>query len=168
MTEIQSYRVLETHPGFELRLYEPHTLVTTKVQGDLGSAGYQAFGSLASFIGGNNQKGESIAMTAPVLQKKSDTGYQVSFVMPKGILNPPAPVSSKLELEVVPELMMAAIRFSGSATEKLFFEKRQKLLELIKEQGFKTTGDPLYARYNGPWTPAFLRRNEILLPVSRA
>jgi hypothetical protein len=41
------------------------------------------------------------------------------------------------------------------------------LLTWIEERGFKQTGDPVWARYNPPFMPWFLRRNEILIPVDR-
>jgi hypothetical protein len=32
-------------------------------------------------------------------------------------------------------------------------------------QGFKPVGDPVWARYNPPFTPWFLRKNKVLIPV---
>jgi len=32
--------------------------------------------------------------------------------------------------------------------------------------GFTISGAPVWARYNAPFTPWFLRRNEILLPIA--
>jgi hypothetical protein len=37
----------------------------------------------------------------------------------------------------------------------------------IRENGLKIVGDPVWARYNPPFTLWFLRRNEILIPVTQ-
>ena len=166
MTEVQSYRVLKAHKGFEVREYDPHTLVTTWSQGDLGSSAYSAFGYLAGFIGGNNQKRQPIAMTAPVLQRESGDGFEVSFVMPAGMTDVPAPSSTALRIEHFEKSTFAALSFSGFAREALFRAKEQKLRQLLAEQGFEVVGKPRFARYNGPWTPAPLRRNEVLLEIA--
>jgi hypothetical protein len=166
VTEVQSYRVIKSLKGFEIREYDPHTLVTTWSQGDLGSSAYNAFGYLAGFIGGNNQKRQPIAMTAPVLQRESGDGFEVSFVMPAGMTDVPAPASSALRIEQFAKSTFAALSFSGFAREALFRAKEQKLRKLLAESGYEVMGMPRFARYNGPWTPGPLRRNEVLLEIA--
>ena len=168
MTEVQSYRVLKAHKGFEVREYDPHTLVTTWQAGDLGASAYNAFGYLASFIGGNNQKRQPIAMTAPVVQRESGSGFEVSFVMPSDMSDIPLPTSNTLKIEQFPSSTFAAITFSGFAREALFRAKELKLRELLAAQGYRAIGQPRFARYNGPWTPGPLRRNEVLLEIESA
>jgi hypothetical protein len=168
LTEIQAYEVLESHKGFELRSYPAHTVVSVASPGDLGAAGMGAFGYLAGYIGGRNQANQAIAMTAPVLQEKKDSGFQVSFVLPKDLQNHPLPLDPRLALETKEPSVMAAIRFSGMASDALFQRKAEELSRLCVESGFKVTSEPLFARYNGPWTPPMLRRNEVLLKVERA
>lgn len=168
MTEIQAYEVLESHAGFELRSYPSHTLVSVAAPGDLGAAGMGAFGYLAGYIGGRNLANQAIAMTAPVLQQKSGEGFQVSFVMPAAMENPPSPTDPRLELERRSPSVMAAIRFSGTANQSLFEKKAELLTALCAKAGFRVVSEPLFARYNGPWTPPMLRRNEVLLKVERA
>jgi hypothetical protein len=168
LTEIQAYEVLESLKGFELRSYPAHTIVSVAAPGDLGSAGMGAFGYLAGYIGGRNQANQAIAMTAPVLQQKKGAGFQVSFVMPEGMKNHPLPTDPRLALQTKEPSVMAAIRFSGMASETLFQRKAEQLSKLCEEAGFKVRSEPLFARYNGPWTPPMLRRNEVLLQVERA
>jgi hypothetical protein len=60
---------------------------------------------------------------------------------------------------------MAAKRFSGMASEELFERKGRKLIEELERAGYKPIGEVSYARYNGPWTPAPLRRNEVLVAL---
>ena len=130
----------------------------------MASAGNSAFGYLASYISGQNERGQQIAMTAPVLQQKTASGYEVSFVMPDDLVDPPKPRSS-LELKRVDSKLMAAIKFSGSASDELFARKAKELISSIEAAGFRAISEPLYARYNGPWTPPLLRRNEVLVEV---
>jgi hypothetical protein len=166
LTQTQRYRVLESHPGFEIREYEPHTTVSVFMTGDFGSSSYNAFGFLAGFIGGRNQAGRQIAMTAPVLQTQQGDGYWVSFVMPDNEPDPPAPNDPNLRLEKHPAMKLAAIQFSGMAKHEVFLKQQNKLKDLAGAAGFSVVGEPRYARYNGPWTPPMLRRNEVLLPVA--
>lgn len=167
MTEIQRYEVLESDRGFELRSYPAHTLVNVQSGGDFASASYGAFGYLAGYIGGRNQTGQNIAMTAPVLQEKTSAGYLVSFVLPDGMVNPPEPSDARVQLESREATVMAALRFSGPADKSLFEEKADALRQLCEKRGLRVVSEPLYARYNGPWTLPMLRRNEVLLKVSK-
>ncbi len=167
MAEIQRYKVIESHRGFEIRDYEPHTLVTKPMAGSMGSASYSAFGYLAGYIGGENEARQQIAMTAPVLQKRSGDGFDVSFVMPHDLKDAPNPVRPGMSVQKMAGGLMAAKRFSGAATDRLFESKAQALLSELASAGFEPVGEVQYARYNGPWTPPVLRRNEVLVAIKR-
>lgn len=166
MAEIQKYDVVEDLRGFQLRRYAPHALVTKPMWGSMAQAGNSAFGYLAGYISGQNDRRESIAMTAPVLQQKTDAGYEVSFVMPADLTDPPKPIPG-LVLSHIDEKLMAAIRFSGLASDDLFERKADQLVDSVRKAGFEIVSAPIYARYNGPWTPPMLRRNEVLVEVAR-
>ena len=166
MTEIQRYSVLASHSGFELRDYEPHIVVTKPMPGTMGSSSYSAFGYLAGYIGGQNQASQQIAMTAPVLQQKSGDGYDISFVMPHQMDSAPQPMYRDMRVTNMPGGTFAAKRFSGSASDALFERKAKKLLEDVQKAGLTTVGEVQYARYNGPWTPPPLRRNEVLVAIA--
>lgn len=166
MTEIQQYQVLQSLPGFELRNYADHLLVTKPMPGSMSSAGSAAFGYLARYIGGENAEQKQIAMTAPVLQRKSDAGFDVSFVMPAEMTEAPAPLRDGMRVERVAGKLVAAKSFSGAASDELFQRKAAQLMQAIEQAGFVATEQVQYARYNGPWTPPFLRRNEVLVAVA--
>ena len=165
MTKIQAYQVVEDLPGFQLRQYAPHMIVTKPMPGSLSQSGNQAFGFLADYIFGNNQAGMKIAMTAPVLQQKTKGGFEVSFVMPSDLDKPPAP-RTELLISEVPEKLMAALRFSGSASDRLFEAKSKQLLAEVTSNGYTPISEVLFARYDGPWTLPLLRRNEVLVEVT--
>jgi cystathionine beta-lyase family protein involved in aluminum resistance len=164
LTQIQRYDVVEDLNGFQLRRYEPHHLVTKPMSGSLATSGNSAFGYLAGYISGQNQSGQKIAMTAPVLQQKTATGFEVSFVMPHDLVSPPQPVGD-LKLTGVAGKLMAALQFSGSASDAMFEKKAQQLLGLLAKAAYRPVAEAMFARYNGPWTPPILRRNEVLVEV---
>ena len=77
----------------------------------------------------------------------------------------PAPNDHRIELRQEKEKTVAAIRYSGTWAKKRYEENATKLLDWISTKGWEIVGDPVWARYNPPFMPWFLRRNEILIPV---
>ena len=84
--------------------------------------------------------------------------------MPDELRDPPKPRPG-LELRSIESKLMAAIKFSGSASDELFERKAKELVSSLEAAGYRVISEPLYARYNGPWTPPLLRRNEVLVEV---
>jgi len=183
-TEEVSYTVLVKAEAFELRDYPAHVVAVTLVEGTLEEAGNKAFGRLFGYISGRNRsKGriamtapvtqepasEKIAMTAPVGQQRAAGGWLVSFAMPRSytLESLPDPEDPAVELRQVPAQRMAAVVYSGSWSERGYLQHKQQLESWIREQGYRVLGQAVWARYNGPFTPWFLRRNEILIPVER-
>jgi len=182
-TEEASYKVMKTSGAFELREYAPHIVAETVVEGDLEGAGSKAFRRLFRYISGDNmsrgtiamtapvsqeQKGEKIRMTAPVGQQRAGEKWAVSFTMPAGytLETLPVPDDPTITLRQVPARRMAAVRYSGLWSEGSYLKHRQELESWIREGGLTVAGDPVWARYNPPFTPWFMRRNEILIPVT--
>ena len=60
---------------------------------------------------------------------------------------------------------MAAIRYSGTWNRKRYEERRDLLMEWVQERRWGILGDPIWARYDPPFMPWFLRRNEVLIPL---
>lgn len=169
MTERLGFQLVRSQGSFEIRDYPQHLLVSTFEIGDLASAGNQAFRRLANYIFGGNQANQAIAMTAPVLQAKTASGYKVSFVMPAGMVyeNLPSTRDQSLAFEEVQAVRYAATSFSGLASESLFEAKAKVLAKAIQSAGLEAAGPAVYARYDGPWKPFFLRHNEVLIPLKR-
>jgi effector-binding domain-containing protein len=181
--EKAKYKVLEKDNRFEIRDYAPHILAETIVEGDLEEAGNKAFNRLFRYISGDNRSrkkvamtapvsqqpmGEKIKMTAPVGQRRVQDKWAVSFMMPSSytIETLPEPEDRNITLRQVPARRMASVRYSGFWSEKRYLEYKSKLVSWIRERGLTIVGDPIWARYNPPFTPWFLRRNEILIPIS--
>ena len=68
----------------------------------------------------------------------------------------------RLVIAEVPAQRRAAIRFSGWWSDALFRQHDATLQAWLKRNGLTPSGPPLFAYYNDPFTPGFLRRNEIL------
>jgi hypothetical protein len=103
-------------------------------------------------------------MTAPVTQKAVSSAWTIQFVMPSGydLERLPKPADPHVQLRKLPPARRAAIRFSGWWTDDLFRLKDATLLGWMEKKGLTPVGTPTFAYYNDPFTPGFLRRNEIL------
>jgi hypothetical protein len=181
------FEVLEQDEAFELRKYAPYLVAETRVEADFESAGNVAFQRLFRYISGDNttqqkiamtapvtqsrsdSRGEKIAMTAPVAQQADGTGYRVAFIVPAKytLETVPQPSDPTVEIRAVPARLVAAWRYSGRWTTANYQEHEDELRRAIAVRGLEVTGDPILARYNPPFMPWFLRRNEVLIPVKR-
>ncbi len=110
-------------------------------------------------------------MTAPVTQSGNpDDGYWVSFFMPAehALEALPTPSNGTVEIRALEGQTFAAVRYRGGWREKLYQKHLDRLMTALAESGsWKPAGEPIWARYNPPITPSFLRTNEILIPVER-
>ena len=184
MTEQQRYDVLQRFPVFEVRRYAEHLVAEVEVDGSFANAGNQAFGTLVGFISGRNSSRGSIAMTAPVVQESASTKismtspvvqapaaesgrHVVAFVMPAEFTLDTLPVPSDLRVKVrlVSAEVAAAKSFTGRWTERTYQEQLAELRTAVERAGLEVSGEPRFARFDPPWTPWFLRRNEVVLPV---
>ena len=77
----------------------------------------------------------------------------------------PKPIDERIVLKEVPGRLMASLRYSGTWSRKRYEEKRATLMALLEDRGLKPVGEPIYARYDPPFMPWFLRRNEVLVAV---
>ena len=165
----------------EFRRYAPFLIASTPMAepGDKGLR--RGFPVLAGYIFGGNTPGESLAMTAPVLQQgatgealamgapviQSPRGAQMAFVMPEGrtLDDLPAPNDSAVTLSEVSWGEVAAIRFSGAGKQERFQEAERRLRAVLAKEGRRARGPALFAQYNSPSAFPLLRRNEVLIPL---
>ena len=187
MTEEQKYTVERKFPKFEVRRYEACVLADVTVTTDFQSAGSIAFRSLIGYISGSNQPNTTIAMTSPVIQesKSGDSSTKiamtspviqessndlqiVSFVMPAGMTldDLPLPINSEVTLREMPEQSVAVSRFTGRWTENAYERQLAQFRQQLGQNEMTEIGPPRYARFDPPWTPSFLRRNEIQIPIA--
>jgi hypothetical protein len=181
--EEAKYQVVSRDKTFEIRDYASYVVAETVVDGTLEDAGNKAFSMLFRYISGENRSHGKIAMTAPVSQEPSpekikmtspvgqqriEGGWVVSFTMPASYTMEtlPTPEDPRVKLRQVAACRMAAVRYSGVWSEKRYLQYKKELESWIEKNGFRILGEPVWARYNPPFTPWFLRRNEILIPIS--
>jgi hypothetical protein len=167
------FEVIEQTDAFELRAYKPFVVAETRVDGDFDEVGSRAFRSLVSYIQGDNQGGRNLPMTAPVNQQRvggdSEVTWLFQFVMPKEYVLQmlPQPMDEGVTLRQIPARLVAARRYSGGWGEQKYRYNEQALLEALQREGLVPVGTPIFARYNAPFVPWFLRRNEVLVDVER-
>ena len=184
MTEQQRYDVLTRFPGFELRRYPAHLVAEVELDSSFTDAGNEAFGVLVAFISGRNSTRRKVAMTAPVVQEPAATkiamtspvvqepgvesGRQVvGFVMPAEFTldTLPTPSDPRITVRAIPTHVAAARTFTGRWTERIYAEQVAELQSAVADAGLAINGSPRFARFDPPWTPWFLRHNEVVLPV---
>ncbi len=181
--EEAKYTVVTAQGQFELRKYEPHILAETTVGGRFEDAGNAAFRRLFKYISGHNEQQQKLAMTSPVgqvpanqkIEMTSPVGqverggkWTVSFMLPASFTldSTPVPKDPAVVIRQVPAHHIAAVRYSGFWSERAYRRNLETLEEWVEGQDFRALGEPIWARYNPPFLPWFLRRNEILLPVA--
>ncbi len=182
-TEEPEYQVVRELAGVEVRQYAAYAVAEVVVPGPAEDAGSQAFPILSGYIFGKN-KGErkfamtapvtqaavpvKLEMTAPVTQAAAPGGFLVQFVLPKGVTaaSAPEPLDARVQLRDVSPRQVAVIRYSGFWSESNYDEHLQKLQAALRAADLTWTGEPVYSRYNAPFTPWFMRRNEIWLQLA--
>ena len=161
------YTVVRTDDVFEVRRYEPYVVAETVVNAAAEEAGNQGFRILAGYIFGQNQGARKIEMTAPVAQSATSEGYEVQFAMPREwtLETLPEPTDPRVKLRAIPARTVAVIRYSGTWSQSNYEENLKNLQDALAKAGVKWHGAAIWARYDPPWMPWFLRRNEILLEL---
>ena len=181
-TEEPAFQIVKKIGDIELRQYAGYTVAEVVVPGPASEAGSQAFPVLAGYIFGKNKGDRTLAMTAPVTQTTvpvklemtapvtqtaAPEGFVVQFVLPKGVTlaNAPEPLDTRIHLREVVSYRVAVIRYSGFWSEENYNLHLAQLQAALRAANLTWSGAPVYARYNPPFTPWFMRRNEIWLRV---
>ncbi len=180
------YRVVQELQGIEVREYAPYLVAETDVSGSREEAGNAGFRRLADYIFGKNrgakkiamtapvaqQEGARIAMTAPVSQQESpDRGpstWVIQFMIPSEYTRDtvPEPLDPNIRFKEVPARRLAVLRYSGTWSEERYLEKLAELRAAMEKEGLRAVGEPVWARYDPPFMPWFLRTNEILVELA--
>ncbi|MCU0678644.1 MAG: heme-binding protein [Candidatus Pacebacteria bacterium] len=180
--EEPSYTVLEKRDGYEIRQYDAYIVAETEVVGAFDAALRDGFRIIADYIFGNNTAKTSIAMTAPVLEQRSekiamtvpvistegaDAKRTVAFVLPSAYTldTLPQPNNDAVKLREVLSRKVAVRRFSGYATESRIEKQKAKLVAQMTADNLTMLDTPQVAQYNPPLSFPLTRRNEILVTV---
>ena len=167
--ESPKYTSQKNSGGFEIRKYREMTVVSTKKsRSNANEEKDSRFMRLFRYIDKSNDKGEKIAMTTPVFMGMQGNEGEMSFVLPRKIAAEGAPIPSSASLYIVniKPGTFAAMRFRGrSSKEKIAAKRLQEKIrnaELTVDKNAK----PIFAYYDPPWIPVFLRRNEVLIKIN--
>lgn len=177
-------QLVAEHDEFEVRRYDARIEAVVRVRArnarDASNAGFRI---LASFIFGNNEsreeiemtspvgRSQEIAMTAPVGRTRDGEQWTISFTMPKRwtMETLPRPKDSRVVIREVPEQLYAIRRFRGSPSESTIAQREVQLREWAVAEGYELSPGPsIYNRYDPPWIPPLVRRNELWVALAPA
>ncbi|MBV6631895.1 MAG: heme-binding protein [Alphaproteobacteria bacterium] len=183
-----AYEVTRTVGDVEFRQYQPSVAVQVTVAADREASSGQAFRFLFDYIRGNNggdrkiamtapvtqtptagsDLGTEIAMTTPVTQVPEAEGWSMAFFLPREFTPDTAPIPNddRIELLTVPGDERVVLRFSGRPTDERMAEREAELRAFIEAEGVQIEEPAIYAIYNAPFTPWFLRRNEVMFKIA--
>jgi len=185
--EKPEYEVVCEDGRIEYRLYAPYVVAETQVTVDrsYNSASNEGFRRLLAYITGSNtvstdiamtapvqmtmaETNEEIAMTAPVQTQEEDGALLIAFMLPSkySFADAPLPTDSRVSLRTIPSRLMAVIRYSGRWTESNRNRYESQLRDSVDAAGIEILSNAESAAYNPPFTPPFMRRNEIMFEVS--
>ena len=184
--ETPKYTVLYSDGEVEYRQYEPYLVSETIVETNSGysDAGSEGFRRLFNYISGGNTSrakiamtapverapsGAKIAMTAPVERQETPAGWRVTFMLPAEYTldTAPVPTDARVRIREVRGRLMAVLRYSGRWTEQNVATRTKQLLTAIADESLESIGDVVSAAYDPPFMPPFMRRNEVMVEVSR-
>ncbi len=162
--ETAPYEVLSKEDAFEIRQYD--AFYTAAVE-ELSLEGSRGFSQIFDYISGNNEEKKKISMTTPVINEMNKENVTTEFVMPKNysLKNLPTPTNPKVKIKKTDQMLVASVTFSGTTNDKKIRKNEQLLLDWIEKKNMKPSGNYKLARYNPPFIPPFLRRNEILIEI---
>jgi hypothetical protein len=170
MTDQVSYDVIKKIDKLEIRQYPE--VIFAVVENNINDSG---FNLLFQYISGENKTQTKISMTAPVLTSEkikmtapvvTRTNY-MAFAIPSHYSKDtvPIPKNPSIKIELQPKKLMAVLRFSGRTPEIKAQEYIQELISILKTHKIQIKGEPVLMRYNSPFTPGFLRRNEVAIEI---
>ena len=174
MVEKVKYEIIKRIDDIEFRKYPEIILAVVE-----GNNDNSEFGLLFDYISGNNKSQEKIEMTAPVITPENrpekikmtapvitQSNY-MAFVMPSTYDKEtiPIPVNPRVKIKVQTERTLAVLKFGGYATKNKINTNKEKLLKSLEVHEVKALGEPILMRYNSPFAPGFIRRNEIAVEV---
>jgi hypothetical protein len=166
-TEKQPYRVVKREKGMEIRFYPAATLASVQTSArNYRELANSSFRRVAGYIFGGNDASMKIAMTSPVHMDISDSGSSMGFVMPAEYHadDLPKPNDPGISILKTPDEYVAAITFSGFATDQSISEHAHELEKMLREKGIPFHGHFRYLGYNPPYQ-IIGRKNEVIVTV---
>lgn len=178
------YKVKDSDHNFEVREYGPRIVAEVEASGLREKALNEAFNILAGYLFGKNRPSSHVAlartvsdsdaktrlsMTVPVTTQSVGTNgtIRMRFFMPPefSLDKLPTPNDKRVKVFELPAQKIAVLKFSGSARKDNFDRHLETLRKKMEAKGLTPAGEPYEAYYNPPFTPVFLKRNEVCVPL---
>ncbi|WP_218148938.1 SOUL family heme-binding protein [Halogranum rubrum] len=123
--------------------------------------------SMTAPVRTESAESEAVSMTAPVRTTDDGGDVTMSFFLPADYTpaTAPTPTDSRVRLVVQPPQILAVKTFSWWSSETRVAKQRAVLLDTLAEYSLERRGGPFLLQYNDPYTPPFMRRNEIAVEV---
>ena len=152
-----------TEPGtIELKTLPAGRLLESRGEGDYFNQSNSLFRPLFRYISSND-----ISMTTPV-EAKINPGTMYFWVARSQVSKADADTDSVRVIDV-PERLVAAAGARGSYSEANFKETRDQLMAWVQAQdGLQVSGEPFAVYWNGPMTPWFMKRFEVMVEVRKS
>jgi hypothetical protein len=156
------YTVLKQDNQFEIRAMDAYYVVKSK---NVERLGYQGFDACFRYISGDNQASKSYSMTAPVINRLDDTVMVDTAFVLLGSDTPPQP-NHQAVIERIESTCMVVYKFKGNINDNAIKNSLEVLETYINAQRLTIKDGPWLARYNPPFIPGFLKRNEMMMEVT--
>mmetsp|Transcript_12816 Transcript_12816/g.36002 ORF Transcript_12816/g.36002 Transcript_12816/m.36002 type:complete len:261 (-) Transcript_12816:752-1534(-) len=159
------YQTVLQGDGYSIRLYDTHFVVKTAY-----SRRDEGFETLGRYLEGANEASARLPAPQPVFMTYwpgSAKTMQLFVPTPKSVPLPPLPTAPGVALEVAGGVTMAAIQFTGYATEEAATMAKDALMAAVKRDGLRLAnedGEFTIAQY-GPIFSLSTRVNELLMPL---
>ena len=164
-TETPKYDAVKTDGKFEIRDYPELMVATVPMKSDMDNS----FMTLFRFITGANEGKQKIEMTSPVLIASEKDARTMSFIVPKATVEKgiPKPTGESVTVRKLEAARFVALRFSGRRSAETEGKAVGKLRAWMTAEKLEGKGEPVFAYYDPPWTPLFMRRNEVMLRIEK-
>jgi hypothetical protein len=171
-SEAAKYSVVSQQGNIEHRQYQNNMVAEVTVEGGRKTAMRQGFKLLAGYINGENNQSKKIEMTVPVVQQylgkpNGQDAWKIKFFMPPSYTAETLPMPNNDSVRITNEenVKLVALRFNGAFETDNITKHRTALETYLKDNKIASKSEEMYAAYNPPWTPNFLRRNEVMFQV---
>lgn len=184
--EEPAYVVVANTSDIEFRQYQPYLVAETTIadEADRSKAASAGFRRLFDYISGDNTVQTEIEMTAPVKQQATSaeidmttpvrqvpdaSGWKVTFALPREFdqANVPQPTNPDVFIRTEPGQLMAVLQYSGRWTDENVNSHKAELIEKLSAAGLTIESEVITAFYNAPFSLPFMRRNEVMVAVTR-
>jgi hypothetical protein len=157
------YTVLKKVKEYEIRKYEAYLVAETDRPMGKGPAAGDGFQELAGYIFGGNNRSSKMEMTMPVINTNEKIVFPMETKYGTNVDALPQPNDGRIIRRLEEGGVVAVANFSGLPLDYEVTEAERKLRAALLLDGYKPAEGYQLARYNEPFVPPFVRRNEILI-----